>query len=451
MKLWSVQSWGHIATAIVPEGWKDPDVVRFNQRTRNADMSKIGIIRAPFRSLTAELRPCAEVTSIDVSGRYSSYLIHSGHYTHLNGCNWLLPGDSLCYSSKSSPSEKTYISHLFGELIVVSSMRNDKDFSYQRWSYSLSERIVRYYSGPWGYKSYAGAYAAALDDSRPVYQTMLSSYYNGTYRLVTLTRDMCLDACTSASSGLWSDLGELAIDVLNGYKLTEVNIPAYLVDLPETGKSTLDVIMSVADATKSRNFRELAFNAGKANLSYQYGDRLAIADTKQLITDICNLSRRLDNDYHQSSRASSKTVTETGDASTTCLHTLQATAQCNDSRLQAMRAISSVFNLTNAWDLVPFSFVADWFVNVDRILGSVDAATLDCYLVYDQIVEGRTTILTQRTGSADLPAVGTVSLSERTRLSTMPRPSTNLQASKPRLNQWVNGASLITQSKWFKH
>lgn len=243
----------------------------------------------------------------------------------------------------------------------------------------------------------------------------------------------------------------MAIEVLNGFKLTEVNIPAYFVDLPETGKSSVDVLKGIMGATKAKNFRELLNNAGKANLSYQYGDRLAIADTRQLIEDIVHLSQRLDGDYDQTSRSQSSTAKAFADATITQRRSLIATASCNDPRLQAMRAVSTIFNLTNAWDLVPFSFVVDWFANVDQILGQVDAATLNCYMSFSQIVEGRTVIAEIRCGSADLPAIGTVALTTRTRLSSMPRPSADLKVSLPRLNQWVNGASLLTQTKWFKH
>lgn len=109
--------------------------------------------------------------------------------------------------------------------------------------------------------------------------------------------------------------------------------------------------------------------------------------------------------------------------------------------------------LENVWDLIPFSFVVDWFVNVGDTLATIDFNTYTSVLKIKGVI--RTTKITTNIpiGALIAPSTGGIvcgSVSfvdyHRRLESQLPRPSSRLGLSNP-LNHWAEGGLLFIKGK----
>lgn len=255
----------------------------------------------------------------------------------------------------------------------------------------------------------------------------------------------------ASSAAATHDLGVLSAKVINQFKITDVNIPAYLFELPELGRSSIEAISNAISAAGSATLGEAMKHLAKSNLAYQYGDRLSLYDTQDIVECISETSRRMGVFAPRTAKVISTKPT-TGDVfKGTDTFRYTVTAHPDDKLSKSCYALANVFNVANTWDMIPFSFVVDWFVNLDDAFQAADARTLSHTLSYDRIIESR--CLQGTIDSYELIGVpGHIEYFKYTRNlgSTMPPPDAKLQASIPSAVQWLNGGSLLTQVNWAK-
>lgn len=170
----------------------------------------------------------------------------------------------------------------------------------------------------------------------------------------------------------WGDLGNECADQVS---ITDINVLGYLAGLKEVGGTAKSLYKFLQDPKSVRKGAE-------AYLSARFGDRLTVSDTKSIFDDITgHLVDGLSNKVIPT-RTRRHTTVDSANlfypiTSQTCIQTYHAWFAPNDY-IGFDRAVSTLMQLglwldtKNAWDLVPLSFVVDWFVNVSEFFESVD-------------------------------------------------------------------------------
>lgn len=135
-----------------------------------------------------------------------------------------------------------------------------------------------------------------------------------------------------------------------------------------------------------------ASTIASAYLSYKYGPRLTAMDLKTVVKGLGKRVRLIDKD-HSRSRARevhsfTPVVGSTGHLNVTWCYKMIYRTHTDDLRDFLRNWFNSGLfpSLTNAWDLIPLSFVLDWFFKVEPYLNSIDANTYwSLYSIVDVI------------------------------------------------------------------
>lgn len=438
--------------------------VSMRYRTPNSAMDKTGIDRTPFSSFTVELEPSAvietnvlgpekpslsyDVTKVNAyTSRGAALAVNAGGQLGIetdpngrpNGIYgmWIFPyRDGFCLTDPfwhvPSDIELTYYS-LDGDSVYA-------------------ELVYNNYVGMTVQEAFNAILAGTITSSarftnrHRVYPDIISGI---TFTAPSIGPGFVSRLFTDLSSKVDVDLGAESAELIQQFKITDVNIPAFCVELPEFGKSTLEILKSLKKGFGSRSVKDAISNFGKANLAYQYGDRLSVYDGQSIISAISEVAK-IGGIFEPRTAKSctSKTVAVDG-ASITYCHRFTATASPRGSLERAMYSIAQFANYQNVWDLIPFSFVVDWFVNIDELLRAQDSMVLDSVLTYDRILES--SFMEAALDSYEFEGIrlsGTVRQYGRHSISKMPTPDAKLIASVPKPVQWLNGGSLLSQIKF---
>lgn len=241
------------------------------------------------------------------------------------------------------------------------------------------------------------------------------------------------------------DEGRIGFELISQFKLTDINLPAFFMELPEFGKSTIDVLSSLKDASKLAGVKSVAKNLSKANLAYQYGDRLSVSDASELIGITHELGRQADLFGPRTAKSKDFVTLDSPTVSGVDILRYTATAAPTDPLSKGVYGLAHVFNYANVWDMIPFSFVVDWFLNFGDYLAAEDAHVLNCILTYSRIIRSRALDVKLDNFELDGSLLsGTFKYFERDKVEKVPAPNIDLQASIPRPAQWINGTSLLT-------
>jgi hypothetical protein len=156
---------------------------------------------------------------------------------------------------------------------------------------------------------------------------------------------------------------------------------AYAADLGKFGESLKATLALIADPKDPRSW-------AKAWLAQRYTDRLTIKDTFELLGAIRDKLYEAEKGLaFRESRAVC-----TGTSYSSLLHsqgtyTLRGRLRCAlESRNSLMTSIKKLMDwdvwptLENTWDLIPLSFVVDWFLNISSILKNIDLMVYEQYL-----------------------------------------------------------------------
>ena len=163
---------------------------------------------------------------------------------------------------------------------------------------------------------------------------------------------------------------DVVSDALAGLRLLHINSISYLRDSVELRRS-----LSVFRQLKKRPLSKKTW----ANLwlTYRYGLRLYALDTISIAKAIKKEVSHT-NDRFQSARAT-RTDTVPALYGNSIERTCRAKVYADKYSIgemglyEAIRSLDFVPSLANSWDLIPYSFVIDWFIPIGNILSRFDA------------------------------------------------------------------------------
>lgn len=144
-------------------------------------------------------------------------------------------------------------------------------------------------------------------------------------------------------------------------------------NLPQAQQNLIANICDIVRAIKSfsSGFKELksVIEAGKeAWLTYRYVYNTTISDAKE----IEKLAERLYDLTSSSSNLVSYGGCTIGGITYHCAIVVDASSFIPDDILSGFKQLGGRINLTNLWDMIPFSFMVDWFMDVSSILERFD-------------------------------------------------------------------------------
>lgn len=169
--------------------------------------------------------------------------------------------------------------------------------------------------------------------------------------------------------------GDLARRCANDAVVVDSNSIELLIEL----RNLAETLKGVASLATGRvNLK----NLGSAYLSYKYGLRLTVKDLKSIISRTANRLLQSGRSIGRSRSRETfnimpKVGTKCGTLSIVYNYKMTYYTHTDDWR-DAIRTWfdTGLFpSLTNAWDLIPFSFVIDWFFSVEKHLNAIDANT----------------------------------------------------------------------------
>lgn len=132
-------------------------------------------------------------------------------------------------------------------------------------------------------------------------------------------------------------------------------------NLLEVGQTAL----SLANGIDLSDLRRLRNLAGDAWLAYRYQYNTTVSDLEELESTL----ERFDDLSRVAGNITSYGMASDSTGSYHC-------ALVVDSKEILSRSVAKRFNLrptlANAWDMIPYSFIVDWFTNIGEVLGAID-------------------------------------------------------------------------------
>jgi len=244
------------------------------------------------------------------------------------------------------------------------------------------------------------------------------------------------------------DWGSLASNVYSTFKTWDNNGGAYVRDFLALGVQARETFSLFKDLVISKNPVSFLKDLADLFLSFRYGWCLTMRDTVSLVK--ADYERVCSPKGLKSSSSSSYPV---GDASVTARIAVYANPYSDivsdlDRWLKLMDFDASLENL---WDLVPFSFVVDWFIDLGSLLGRMDQLRdIDSYrirLTGRSIKARRTLPASYLSGLRGALGAVTCSYYKRTytRTSILPSLASYSSPSQSGFQHWLEAISLIVQ------
>lgn len=216
------------------------------------------------------------------------------------------------------------------------------------------------------------------------------------------------------------------------------NMLALCVDLRHVGSSSVDVVTNLMKASK--NPRKLA----SAWLSARYGDKLTYGDLVELFAGfnkspwkVTRFARFL---LGRSRKSGSFIDQDFNDS-----YSMNCEIAVKPDDLNAlMKAVRTAYewdfypSLGNMWDLVPLSFVVDWFVDVSSIFEDIDRLVQARYYTVLKVLESIKASCASRT----FPSVE-LSYYDRSLSNELSLGMSSVQLGLPSPINIVDGVSLI--------
>lgn len=237
------------------------------------------------------------------------------------------------------------------------------------------------------------------------------------------------------------DWGGLANDASVSLNITDTNVIAFLRDL----RNIRDLV------PKLRNLRNIRTHANNY-LAYHYGILPTIGDLQKIFDGLRELKAHRFPGLASGS-AGSTDVVPLINGQHKLTRRLKLIVRTNETMLTELcyrvERLGLFPNLTSIWDLIPFSFVLDWFISVGDWLEVVDTyqRTLR-YPISSITMSERTEITRDQKPSAILPYVGPVTVvnyhrwvSDQCPLPTLTHLNSQLDAS----SHWLEATALIIQ------
>lgn len=202
-------------------------------------------------------------------------------------------------------------------------------------------------------------------------------------------------------SGSANTIHDTVVKALENLKYTDVNTPAFLledvVDLAKMAYTIGSYVRrpgkAVQNVKRLKNFlRRKGGKVGKAQkvlrktadayLNYRFGLPLTVSDIKEMVRDYHRHSRRTaktwGNQKFFSGRAhATLTSQQFPDTKFCCKIYVKQYDEKWAALLQYLWRTNLYLSAENTWDLIPFSFVVDWIIPVNKLMKYVDINTYD--------------------------------------------------------------------------
>jgi hypothetical protein len=180
---------------------------------------------------------------------------------------------------------------------------------------------------------------------------------------------------------------ELHASSFDGVQKFDGNLLAFISELPSFGTTGVSSLIELLRSSPSKA------SIASFWLSNRYGDRLSFRDAKDLFQSFDReLFKARTTRYVISRGRLSELVSDGYFTDVNVFHACQLAVSPKDSNA-LMRAIRHAYewdyypSLGNVWDMIPLSFVVDWFVNVGDIYESVDRLVQARYYDVQRILQ----------------------------------------------------------------
>lgn len=235
--------------------------------------------------------------------------------------------------------------------------------------------------------------------------------------------------------------GDLAMTASQSVNRNPVNMIAFLKDL----RRPKELI------PKLKNLRKLKTHAGNY-LGMNYGILPTIDDIRHIIEALKKRMPYFDRNGFSVYTASHVLSGNNGIVDQTLTQRVKLAIENEDSELQALasRYESSGFALTleNVWDLIPYSFVLDWFIDIGGFLERVDTRLrlIRFNIRYVTMSQKNETTMRLNT-SQSFPFIGTLKRVNYRRWTTdrCPNPPLFPSSTPTVANHWLEASALLVQ------
>lgn len=229
------------------------------------------------------------------------------------------------------------------------------------------------------------------------------------------------------------DFGELHYRAISKIDAIDVNGLAYLSDL----KKILEDIKSLISLLSGK---ATLHSISSAYIAYKYGMRLTIADTREYVDAIHCIKR-------SGVSATDKWLSSIGSA-VSCTSTIRYKNRDGvfEDIYQFFRYLDLLVSPENLWDLIPYSFVVDWFVDIGGILSRLDQLDLITHLNIDEVYDSYTSVGTVQASTFCHGIVGLLQFKRYKRHCHQDASFPLIVPQQPSItSHWLEGAALIIQ------
>lgn len=239
------------------------------------------------------------------------------------------------------------------------------------------------------------------------------------------------------------DYGDLALQAVSSIDANNVNMIAFLRDLKDPR----------AMAIKLKNLSKLKTHANN-HLAVNYGILPTISDLKDIIAALKKASPYQDRNGFDTHNASHFASEQVGNYQFSLEQRLKIAVNKQDSGMNALadslENIGLAPTLQNIWDLVPYSFVIDWFINVGDFLERVDTNLRLARMEIPYVTMSRKRTVEVNPdfyGSHGVPVIGSLKLVRYHRWTSdyCPVPPLSFQNTNTASSHWLEAGALIIQ------
>lgn len=273
-------------------------------------------------------------------------------------------------------------------------------------------------------------------------------HYGGTLQLpdIDVVMKFVQDAVQNLTSEVLSptgcDYGDLAMEASKKARTCQTNVISLLRDIRHPAEMI----------PKLKNLAHLKAHANNY-LTVKYGVLPTISDLQEIVAAFKKMAFYDKNGY-RTLNAGYTTNVSSFERSETLTQRIKIAVKQEDSMLQNLYqkfcSVGVFPTLANLWDLVPYSFVLDWFVDVGGFLEVVDTR-----LLFSTMNIGYTTKSSKLTTVIHfLPCIATPYLGNITRVhyhrwvsDQCPVPPLVLKSTTEDFDHWVESGALVIQRK----
>lgn len=244
------------------------------------------------------------------------------------------------------------------------------------------------------------------------------------------------------------DYGLLADEAAKKVRGNNVNMLAFLRDL----RHPTEMIPKLRNLKKLSSIPKSLRNASSDYLAVHYGILPTVSDLRSIYKAITRLKPYVDRNGYNTYSAGHASTAVVGDYSYRLEQHLKLAIDDEDNLfdqiIQTVDDVGMLPTLENLWDLIPYSFVIDWFVNVSDLLERVDTRSrLARYNIRYVTMSYKVSASTQLWASTGNSLTGTVTRAYYHRWTSdqCPMPPLSLTPNTSDSSHWLESGALILQ------